>query len=108
MCSIKADVWKIHKKYINPSFNFKIINGFSPVFNEKAKVFVSVVEEHVGKVEFDVLVNMSAFSLDTLFATLLGIEGNIQLDHENNEYLKNMEMYVYHTYMCYFYFIIQY
>lgn len=50
------DVWKIHRKSLNYSFNLKILQTFIPIFIENAQKLVDDLSVNVGKTkEFDML-----------------------------------------------------
>ena len=66
-----AEVWRIHRKFINPSFHIKILQSLLPIFNEKSRVLLKVIEQYEGAGEFDVLHCLSACTLETLFGKSL-------------------------------------
>lgn len=86
------DLWKTHRKLLNPSFYVKILQSFIPVFNEKSKVMVKVMEQYLNKGEFDVYHHMSACTLETLLSTSIGLEKDVQSEPQNNSYLHSVEM----------------
>ncbi|CAO1393073.1 unnamed protein product [Diamesa hyperborea] len=86
-----GDLWRSHRKLINPSFYMKVLNSFQPVFNQKAKMMVQVMKKYLNTGHFDVYHHMSACTLETLLATSIGIDKDIQ-NEENNKYLRDVEI----------------
>ena len=86
------ELWKVHRKLINPSFYIKVLQSFIPVFNEKSKVMVKCLKRYLNQGEFDVYHHMSACTLETLLSTSIGLEKDVQSEPENNSYLQSVEM----------------
>lgn len=61
-----VEIWKPHRKLIAPTFNQKILDGFVEVSREQADVFVEVLNEYVGKKDFDCFHIISNCTLDTI------------------------------------------
>ncbi|UYV77774.1 CYP4V2 [Cordylochernes scorpioides] len=64
--------WKSHRKMITPSFHFRILEDFVPVFNEQSRVLASKLDATNGS-KVDILPYMSLCSLDIIcgkFVTL--------------------------------------
>lgn len=56
MQQILDDIWKIHRRSLNYSFNLKILQTFVPIFIENAKALVNDLAVNiVKKKEFDML-----------------------------------------------------
>ncbi|XP_066257685.1 cytochrome P450 4C1-like [Euwallacea similis] len=70
--------WKKHRKLIMPTFNQKILDGFVEVFVQQSEVLVGVLEKYAGKGEVDVLKILSAFTLDIITETAMGVQLNAQ------------------------------
>lgn len=61
------DVWKIHRKSLNYSFNLKILQTFIPTFIENANKLVDDLSVNVGKVkEFDMLAYTTKSALNMI------------------------------------------
>lgn len=61
------DVWKIHRKSLNYSFNLKILQTFIPTFIENANKLVDDLSVNVGKVkEFDMLTYTTKSALNMI------------------------------------------
>lgn len=85
-----GELWQTHRKLLNPSFYMNVLQSFTPLFNEKSKILVKVLKKYESKGEFNVFHPLSACTLETLLATSIGIDQDIQNDLEN-ETLKSME-----------------
>lgn len=55
--------WKNHRKLLNPSFKYKIVNQFIPIFNKHLKQMVQNMAQHEQKDEFDILPTLQVCSL---------------------------------------------
>lgn len=50
------DIWKIHRRSLNYSFNLKILQTFVPIFIENSQALVKDLAVNIGKKkEFDML-----------------------------------------------------
>lgn len=86
-----GNMWKIHRKLLDPSFGTPLLQSFVPVFNRKSKILIRELEKQAGKPEFDIFTQISANTLETLLVTMMGLEKDIQTDAYNNEYLHSVE-----------------
>lgn len=51
----KGDPWRYHRKLLNPSFNYNIVNGFSNLFFQNTKRLVDSLQLHANSGEtFDI------------------------------------------------------
>lgn len=87
-----GNLWKTHRKLLNPTFYVKVLNTFISTFNEKSKKMIDVWDRnHVGKKEFNAFHSVSLFILETLLSTTIGLNKDIQND-KNNKYLNDVHM----------------
>lgn len=87
-----GNLWKTHRKLLNPTFFVKVLNTFIPTFNEKSKKMIDVWDmNHVGKKEFNAFNSVSLFILETLLSTTIGLNKDIQ-NEKNNKYLNDVHM----------------
>ena len=87
-----GNLWKTHRKLLNPTFFVKVLNTFIPTFNEKSKKMIDVWDRnHVGKKEFDAFYSVSLFILETLLSTTIGLNKDIQ-NEKDNKYLNDVHM----------------
>lgn len=87
-----GQLWRKHRKILNPSFNISVLQRLIPTFDEKSKIFVQNIKQKVGKQQFDVYDFLSACSLETLLKGTMGIERDIQSDPLQNDYLHHIEL----------------
>lgn len=87
-----GELWKNHRKILNPAFNLSVLQKLIPTFDEKSKIFVKNLETKVGQNQFDVFTYMSACSLETLLKGTMGVDRDIQTDPLNNHYMHHAEM----------------
>lgn len=65
--SVLGDVWKIHRKSLNYSFNLKILQTFIPTFIENAQKLVDDLAVNVGKTkQFDMLTYTTKSALNMI------------------------------------------
>lgn len=65
-----GDIWKKHRKIITPTFHFKILDGFSEVFNSVGKVLIEKIKYQSNKI-IDVYPLFNLYSLDVLCGKIL-------------------------------------
>lgn len=73
----QKDVWKQHRRALNPTFNSKVIASFIPTFNEKAKILTKRMEKYYGK-SFDIYRPVFKCMIDMISNTTLGMKWQIQ------------------------------
>ena len=89
-----GNLWRTHRKLLNPTFFVKVINTFLPTFNEKSKKMIDVFDRnYVGKTEFNAFEPISLFILEALLSTTIGLNKDIQ-NEKNNKYLNDVHMLV--------------
>ena len=86
-----GDLWRAHRKLLNPAFSPAILQSFLPSFNEKSRILVNVLAKHLNKDAFDVHHSLSGCTLEALFSTSIGLEKDIQND-PNNWFLHCVEV----------------
>lgn len=91
-----GNVWKKHRKAINPAFGLNILQQhLVPIFDEKSKILVKNIKNMVGKGQFDIYQHLGACSLETLLKGILDIDRDVQNNRENDVYLQNIDEFVY-------------
>lgn len=64
---LSDDVWKIHRKSLNYSFNLKILQTFIPIFIENSQKLVKDLSANLGKPkEFDMLTYTTKSALNMI------------------------------------------
>lgn len=87
-----GDLWKRHRKLLNPAFNVSILQSLIPAFDHRSRICVKNMEAEIGKKEFDVFAYMSACSLETLLYGVTETERDIQSDPLRNKYLHDVDL----------------
>lgn len=72
------ELWKQHRRILNPTFNTKIMNSFIPTFNRKAKILVQQLERHHAGEPFDVYRPVFKALTDMIMNTGLGMNWELQ------------------------------
>lgn len=71
------EIWKQHRRALNPTFNIKVLLGFIPIFNKKAKTLADQMEQNVGK-SIDIYRPVFKCLTDTILSTALGMNWQLQ------------------------------
>lgn len=71
-----GDMWRKHRKLINPAFSSRKIIQFLPSINEKARILVEVLDQYVEKDAFNVVRLLSALTIDSLMKTSFSLDKN--------------------------------
>lgn len=75
--SSEKELWKLHRRILNPTFNKKIMNNFLPTINRKTQVLVHQLERHVGT-SFDIYRAVFKALVDVIMNTGLGMKWELQ------------------------------
>ncbi|XP_031641096.1 probable cytochrome P450 313a4 [Contarinia nasturtii] len=73
------EVWKPHRRALNPAFNLKMLQSFVPLLNQKTHVLIKQMEpflQEPGNVYRTIFIGM----IDMVTKTTMGTEMNLQLD----------------------------
>ncbi|KAL1379183.1 hypothetical protein pipiens_015085 [Culex pipiens pipiens] len=89
-----AHTWKAHRKMLNLCFSPSILKGFMPTINQKSQVFVEQLVGCVGKPEQNIYLEVGKWALDTISATVLGLDYHLQKTDAAVAYLKNIDEYL--------------
>lgn len=87
-----GNVWKSHRKLLDPSFNVSVLQSLLPIFNAKGKILIRQLNKRAGTKEFDCYTQISACTLETLLLTMFGIERDVQSNADDDKYLQDMEI----------------
>lgn len=69
-----GDMWRRHRKILNPAFSTNKLNSFHPIVNDKARKLTEVLSGYVDKDPFNVLRLLAALTLESLMRTSFGLE----------------------------------
>lgn len=83
----KLDAWRSHRKILNPAFSIQVLKTFVPLFDDKSRKLIKLLNAQCGTREFDVFSYMSAFFLETILKAALDLDIDV-LNNEKDEYLK--------------------
>lgn len=86
-----GNVWKRHRKILNPAFSLPILHQLVPIFDEKAKILVKNIRSLVGGEQFDAYERLSACSLETIFKGTMALDRDIQSNYDKDEFLAHMD-----------------
>ncbi|CAH1398401.1 unnamed protein product [Nezara viridula] len=84
-----GNLWHQRRKAITPTFHFKILESFVPIFYKCGIILVNCLKEKVGKVPFDITPYMSNCALDVVAETAMGTEVKAQTN-PHDEYPKSV------------------
>ncbi|XP_058823827.1 cytochrome P450 4d2-like [Topomyia yanbarensis] len=79
--------WAQRRKVITPAFHFKILEEFLGIFNERSEVFVTKLQTHLGKGDFNIYDNVTLCTLDIISESAMGVKINAQ-NNPDSSYVK--------------------
>ncbi|KAJ3657057.1 hypothetical protein Zmor_016090 [Zophobas morio] len=79
----KVNVWKKHRKLINPSFNLKILNSFHVIFVKYSKEIVKFLNETEGSEQVDLVSVIWAQTFDTALETFANVRPHVIKERYN-------------------------
>ncbi|KAJ8732340.1 hypothetical protein PYW08_015070 [Mythimna loreyi] len=85
-----VSIWRPRRKVLAPTFSQKNLNSFVKVFSHQSSIMVDQLGAVAGKGTFSVWKNLTAYTMDSVFETTLGIKLNTQLEPEL-PFLQNFE-----------------
>lgn len=81
---IYLDLWRRHRKLLNPAFSATKLNKFFPIVNLKARKLSNKLDEFVDQDPFNVFRLLSALTLESLLMTSFGLDRNF-IDNPHDE-----------------------
>lgn len=85
-----GDKWKSHRKILTPSFHYKILEEFVPVFDSASKILVKKLEAEVGNSSFNVYDYITLLTLDIICDTAMGTSIDAQ-KYPSSRYVRNIK-----------------
>ncbi|GFS61343.1 cytochrome P450 4c3 [Nephila pilipes] len=80
----KKDKWRYRRKLLTPSFHFRILDEFIPIFNEQANIFVSKIAANMESAPWiDITPLTSLCTLDIICETAMGKKIKAQINNES-------------------------
>lgn len=64
--SFSGEIWSSHRKFLTPTFHFKILENSLEIIHKNAQIFVEQLKPEVGKSEFNVQMFVEKMSLDVI------------------------------------------
>lgn len=92
----KKDVWKKHRRVLNPTFNQKILKNFMPTFNRKAQILVDQMgKKYVSEasISFDIYRIIFKALTDMIMTTALGMRG-WELQTKRNKIIEMIKLFL--------------
>ncbi|XP_062555154.1 cytochrome P450 4c21-like [Armigeres subalbatus] len=84
LLSSKYQIWKLHRKTLNSTFNIRILNSFLPIFNEGTQKLINLLNQHAhSRKVFNILEPLTRCTLEMVCATSFGRK---VLESEGNRY----------------------
>ncbi|CAH1397985.1 unnamed protein product [Nezara viridula] len=76
-------LWQMRRKAITPTFHFKILDEFVPIFYKCSKILLDCIKDKVGQEPFLITGFMSNCALDTIAETAMGTELKAQTNPQS-------------------------
>ncbi|ODN00188.1 Cytochrome P450 4c3 [Orchesella cincta] len=84
----RREKWFHRRKLLTPTFHFKILEDFLPIFNTNAQILTAVLEKQLQQTDsFDICPFISRCTMDIICETAMGEKINAQIGGEE-EYVK--------------------
>uniref|UniRef100_T1J572 Cytochrome P450 n=1 Tax=Strigamia maritima TaxID=126957 RepID=T1J572_STRMM len=75
--------WQTRRKLLTPSFHFRILDGFIPVFNEQYDVLIEILNQNVKKSSIDIYSFITLCTLDIICESVMGVKVNAQINYQS-------------------------
>lgn len=85
-----GDRWKSHRRILTPSFHYKILEEFIPVFDNASKTLVEKLQHVVGKDSFNLYNYITLLTLDIICDTAMGTPIDAQ-KNPNSKYVQSIK-----------------
>ncbi|KAJ8732434.1 hypothetical protein PYW07_015033 [Mythimna separata] len=85
-----VSIWRPRRKLLAPTFSQKNLNSFVEVFSRQSRIMVDQLRSAAGKGTFSVWKYLTAYTMDSVCETTLGIKMNVQQKPEQ-PFLKAFE-----------------
>lgn len=69
-----GDKWRTRRKMITPTFHYRILDEFIPIFDKNSRLFIKNLEEYLKKEWVDIIPLVSLCTLDIISETAMGVE----------------------------------
>ncbi|XP_023228960.1 cytochrome P450 4V2-like [Centruroides sculpturatus] len=82
--------WRARRKLLTPSFHFKILEDFFPIFNDHCSVMLDIMNNCVDHDWVDIVPIITRCNLDIICETAMGVKLNSQICQDRG-YRSNLE-----------------
>ncbi|XP_067140012.1 cytochrome P450 4V2-like [Centruroides vittatus] len=82
--------WRARRKLLTPSFHFKILEDFSPIFNDHCSIMLDIMNNCVDHDWVDIVPIITRCNLDIICETAMGVKLNSQICQDRG-YRNNLE-----------------
>lgn len=83
----EPNIWKHHRRILNPTLGIKMVNSFMPIFNEKSRKMVDLMERRIDK-NVDMQRIMFKQAADTIMSASFGL--NWSLQNKRGDYIHDL------------------
>ncbi|KAK7603329.1 hypothetical protein V9T40_003328 [Parthenolecanium corni] len=73
-----GEIWSSHRKFLTPTFHFKLLENSLEIIHKNAKIFVEQLKSKVDETEFDVQIFVEKMSLDVISEVAMDVQINSQ------------------------------
>lgn len=85
------DIWKHHRRILNPVLSTPVLNKWAPIFNEKSEKLTNYFKKYCGKEAFDIYTHNSAFFLETTLDIQMDLKVDLINHKDNSLFVKHLE-----------------
>ncbi|CAH2107550.1 unnamed protein product [Euphydryas editha] len=82
-------IWRRRRKILVPAFSPKIVENFVEVFSEQSEILAQQLAKKTGKGKFSIWPYLSAYNLDAVCETAMGVKINAQ-KNSNSPFLTSL------------------
>uniref|UniRef100_A0A1B0CKF6 Cytochrome n=1 Tax=Lutzomyia longipalpis TaxID=7200 RepID=A0A1B0CKF6_LUTLO len=87
LIAAKANVWKVHRKILSPSFSINMIKTLIPTFNRKAQKMIDKLKNEKEGVDINLLEHFYTCAVDMITSATTEVDIDID-DERNREYIR--------------------
>lgn len=85
-----GEKWRARRKLLTPSFHFKILEDFFPIFNDHCSILLNIMENLANEEWIDIVPIINKCNLDINCETAMGVKLNSQI-HQDRGYRNHLE-----------------
>lgn len=92
LLTANGEVWRRHRKILNPAFTIRAVQALIPTFDVKSKVLVKSLNAKVDTKPFDISVYVAACSLESILKGTMELDLDVQSNPHGNRYIETVEL----------------